>query len=121
MKVKKPRKSGKSKVNLLLRNVPTIKGLKLFYEYAENYANLWSSDGKLNYLNYYLKLYKNEFNKTAHIFLSSHIRKETLTIYLPRKSETIEEHDGKDRWSEGKSIPTIYSFSHFSSAIKKDI
>ena len=109
----------KNKLKLLLKNVPTKKHLKLFYEYAENYAKLWASDGKLESICYYLELDDKKLSKSAQIFLRSLLRNEILTLYLPIKSQHIEEVNQNPH--NKNIISSIYSFIHFEEAIKMSL
>lgn len=102
----------------LIENIPSKKDLIYIYNYGNNYARSWASDGLLDYINFYIDVTKwnNVVSKKAQIFISSSLRSEVLTTYIPGDGFSVEE---MDKILSNKEVPLIYSYSHWKDAVEK--
>lgn len=106
------------RTKFITKNIPKESALVAIHKYAENFASTWASDGKLDEINYYLKLNERRVKKYAQITIQSQLRREILTTYLPKAIHNIEEFD-KYNYLNDKNLREIYSFPHWKEAIEK--
>lgn len=106
-----------NRVKGLISNIPSLSDIEKLYQYAEEYAKSWASDGVVSDINLYLTSEGNKVKKSAQIFIKSRLRGERLITYLPRMSERIEEIGEPDHFETGYA-PKINSYKHWSDAVR---